>query len=78
LYYTRKIIFEFSNPKSNKRKASLYKEEIKGLYLALLTLNFSKIKSYLHNIRVLNAIDFKEIQKNKELTKQKGDTFLSL
>ncbi|WP_300565235.1 glycosyltransferase family 2 protein [Flavobacterium sp.] len=78
LYYTRKIIFEFSNPKSNKRKISLYKAEIKGLYLGLLTLNLSMMKSYLHNIKVLNAINFKEIQKNRDLTKLKGATFLNL
>lgn len=77
IYYKRKIVSEFSNPNSNKKKGSFYKSEIKGLYISLLTLDFDKMKSYIHNIKVLNSIDFNFIEKNKELTISKGTSFLN-
>jgi GT2 family glycosyltransferase len=77
LFYKRKIVSEFSNPNSNKKKRSFYKSEIKGFYICLLTLDFNKMKSYIHNIKVLYSIDFNFIQKNKELTTRKGATFLN-
>lgn len=76
LFYTRMIVFQFSNPFSKRVKASYFKSVIKALYIAVLSLNFKGIRKEIHHISILRAIDFKRINKNKEISKIKGKSFL--
>jgi GT2 family glycosyltransferase len=76
IFYKRNIVFKLSNPFSKRTKFSFYKSEFKSIYITLACMDFKDFRKKMDCISVLNTIDFSTINKNKEISKKAGKSFL--
>ncbi|MET3020015.1 glycosyltransferase family 2 protein [Flavobacterium hydatis] len=76
-YLKRQLILDFSNPLLSKSFKREYKKCCKKLTKAFFLLRIKKVKEYIFEIRVLNKLDKKQIIKNKILSENTSNSFLT-
>ena len=76
IFYQRKIVYQLSNPFSNRTRFSYFKSEVKELYLSLVCLNLKDFKKNINHVLILIALDFKTIINTREISKKEGKSFL--